>query len=475
MRRRVLRNGVPIASALVSGCWSEPLGVKPPAPAFEAASVAANSQNVLSAVVTLRVRGADSVAVRFHLAGETGALDSLTPAVAIVNDPAVIPVLGLLPAQRYTLRAVAHGPGGSTESRALDFTTDTLPSDLPHFAATGPDPTPGYVVFAAGQFGLVIDHSGRVVWYRRFAKGPGLNFTAQPNGAYFARPAPAIPSDPVRWVEIDPLGNVRRTLGCHGGLTARLHDLIALPDGSYWVMCDETRMMDLSNVGGVANALVTGTQIQHISARGELLFRWSPFDHFAITDGDPRDRLGINVNWTHGNALDLTPNGYLIVSFRNLGEITKIDTTTGDVVWRFGGRRNAFALLDADAFPLDSSRPAFVGQHSARACGADRLLLLDNLGDAGASRAKRYILDEMKMTARLDRAYASTPGVVTEIGGSVQDLPRGRTLVSFGTAGRVEEYDDAGRVVWRIEQGAGYVFRAQRIKSLYAPGVGVAR
>jgi hypothetical protein len=118
---------------------------------------------------------------------------------------------------------------------------------------------------------------------------------------------------------------------------------------------------------------------------------------------------------------------------------------------------------------------AFVGQHSARAYAPGALLLMDNLGDAAASRAERYALDEKRMTARLVRSYGSAPGVVTEIGGSVQALPGGRTLVSFGTAGRVEEYDGAGRVVWSIEQGAGYVFRAQRISSLYAPGFGLAR
>jgi hypothetical protein len=65
--------------------------------------------------------------------------------------------------------------------------------------------------------------------------------------------------------------------------------------------------------------------------------------------------------------------------------------------------------------------------------------------------------------------------VLTQLGGSVQDLGRGRTLVSFGTAGRVQEYDNAGRVVWQILGNAGYVFRAQRIASLYAPGVGTSR
>jgi len=41
-----------------------------------------------------------------------------------------------------------------------------------------------------------------------------------------------------------------------------------------------------------------------------------------------------------------------------------------------------------------------------------------------------------------------TPRDFTEIGGSVQCLPNGHTLVSFGTAGRVVEYDGAN-VLWR--------------------------
>jgi hypothetical protein len=101
--------------------------------------------------------------------------------------------------------------------------------------------------------------------------------------------------------------------------------------------------------------------------------------------------------------------------------------------------------------------------------------LLDNIGDADQSRAERYVLDERARTARLVQSYGSAPGVVTLIGGSVQALPGDRTLVSFGTAGRVEEYDASGRVVWSIDGHAGYVFRAQRIRSLYAPGVGLTR
>jgi hypothetical protein len=41
--------------------------------------------------------------------------------------------------------------------------------------------------------------------------------------------------------------------------------------------------------------------------------------------------------------------------------------------------------------------------------------------------------------------------------------------VSFGTTGRVEEFDQSGATLWRISGNPGYVFRAQRIGSLYHP------
>jgi hypothetical protein len=225
--------------------------------------------------------------------------------------------------------------------------------------------------------------------------------------------------------------------------------------------------MDLSQVGGRTDAAVTGTTVQHTGPSG-LLFEWNSFDHFEITDLDPADRTGANVNWTHGNALDLDQDRNLLVSFRGLSEITKIDTRTGGVMWRMGGRRNQFAFEN-------SPTPAFNRQHGLRVTGLGTFLLLDNLGDAAASRAERYEYDEVGKTARLLGTYGSSPGVIAQLGGTTQQLPGGRTLVAYGNGGRVEEYDAAGNVVWRIDGNSGYVFRAQRIRSLYFPGIGGPR
>jgi hypothetical protein len=464
MLRRVIFGAV-----VCVACGDDSTGPStPPAPEIEAAEVWASEHNVLSAVVSVRARHTDSVRVRFHLADESSAVDSVTPVAALDGAAATIPVLGLLPERAYLLRVVTYGAGGTVVGEPLELTTSSLPTDLPQYTATGDAPAPGYIVFAAGKYGLVIDNSGRIVWYRWFADGPGLNFMAEPTGRYVARPETPGAIAPHRWVELDPLGNITRTFGCARGLEPRFHDLISDATGGYWILCDETRIMDLSAYGGVADAQVTGTVVQHVDANGALLFEWSPFDHFAITDVEPAALTGAAVNWTHGNSLDLDADGDLLVSFRNLAEITKIDVPTGAVRWRLGGLRNEFTFVDT---PF----PAFSRQHGVRAYAPGALMILDNLGNAAESRAERYTIDESRRTARLTTSYGAGPGVVAALGGSVQDIAGGHTLVSYGPAGRVEEYDETGRVVWRIERNAGYIFRAQRIRSLYAPGVGTAR
>ncbi len=457
-----------VGAAVIAACTGESTTpTSTPPPSIKASGLAPNPYNVLSVTVGVHVRNADSVSVQILDGSDPGAGELVTPSIPAPGDFAAIPVLGLRPEHQYSFRPIAHGAGGITIGDSVTFTTGALPSDLPEFTVSGSDPSPGYVVFAAGNYGLVIDNAGRVVWYRAFPDGPGLNFMPA-GGHYAARPMTPSTSDLDPWVELDPMGNLTRTFGCALNLLPRFHDYIRDPDGGYWVMCDDTRIMDLTSDGGQAAALVTGTVVQHISASGGLLFQWSPFDHFAISDLDPADRGGPIVNWTHGNALALDTDGNLLVSFRSLNEITKLSTSTGAVIWRLGGRANQFTFEGTAA-------PAFVGQHGLRITGPGTLLLIDNRGEVTGSRVERYQLDEATRSARQVGAFNSMPSVVGLLGGSVQQLANGRVLASLGSGRRVEEYDASGAVVWHLTGSVGYVFRATRIMSLYDPTVGPAR
>jgi hypothetical protein len=451
-----------VASVAAIGCGTADAPSAPAAclgPAVESSEVSAIPGNVLGAVVTTHVLRADSLVV--HFARTTDTDTSRSAAVRPSADSAGIPVLGLWPDAPYTMRVAAYGACGTALGTGMSFATGSLPTDLPSYTAAGDDPSPGYVAFAAGSYGVVIDNSGRVVWYHHFDGGVGLNFQPQPTGRYVARPPSSDPSSP--WVEIDPLGRMTRTLGCAHGLTPRLHDLIEEASGAWWVMCDEVRTVDLTAIGGGAADHVSGTGVQYLAADGAVLFEWSPFDHLSAADADPLDMVGSAVNWTHGNALALDVDGNLLVSFRNLSTVVKIDTRTGAVLWQLGGAHNDFALDG-------TTDPPFRRQHGVRVAGPGEILLLDNLGEPDGSRAERYELDEQHLTARLAATYHPASSVTAQIGGTTQRLDGGRVLVSFGSGGAVEEYGADGRVVWRMTGTVGYVFRAQRIRSLYAPG-----
>jgi hypothetical protein len=102
-------------------------------------------------------------------------------------------------------------------------------------------------------------------------------------------------------------------------------------------------------------------------------------------------------------------------------------------------------------------------------------VLLDNFGQAEGSRAERYAVDEAAHAAHLTGTYIPTTATRATLGGTTQELPGHHTLVAFGDGGAVQEYDGNGAAVWQIEGDAGYVFRAQRIRSLYHPEIGLAR
>jgi hypothetical protein len=430
-------------------------------------SATAPASNALAAQIAADLTDADSIVIRYRRSGDQVAQQLTSPKALVLDAEARATVLGLYPDTEYSMRVIAFGPGGSTTGEEFSFTTGALPSDMPSFTTSGSDPSPGFVVMAAGQYGVVIDNTGRVAWYHRFPEGPGLNFMAQPTGVYAARPATSNPVDDETWIEISPAGEHLRTPDCAGQLNPRPHDMIALPDGGHWLICDETRTMDLTSFGGSPQARVTGTVVQHVDAGGNLVFHWSVFDHFAVGDLDPQVLAGAVVNWTHGNALEIDVDGNLLASFRNLNEITKINVGTGAVMWRLGGKRNQFAFL--------AGTSPFVQQHSVRRTAPNQYVIFDNLGAGTESRAERWMIDPANLIASSGQSFGSTPPALAPVAGGVQPLPGGRVFVSYGARSMAEEYDATGTAVWRVESSTGFVFRAQRINSLYNPGLALSR
>ncbi len=415
---------------------------------------------VVAATVTAEAKLYDSAYVRFWQGTGTS---METPRYAFEGDTVVkIPVLGLNPATTYTLETnlvISGQPDLAADTSTV--TTGALPAWIPPAVAQGANPSPGFLVLSYPDGPVILDNAGQVVWYLSAPNGVLNSFQAHALGIYtLAVPGVADPAFTLH----DEAGDSVGVLRCAGGRKTRFHDFLLQETGDHWIMCDETRTMDLSGVGGDPAAQVTATVVQHVAADGSLLFEWNSFDHFQITDLPAADRTGPNVNFTHGNSISLDSDGNLLLSFRSLSEVTKVDVSTGAVMWRFGGLANQFTIVG-------DPKGSFERQHGMRAAGPGRIQFLDN-GLAAPSRIVRYDLDLVTMTATMVWQFIDDPMTHTFVGGGTQALSSG-ALVSFGRAGRVVETDPSGTRTWELTGIDGiYVFRAQRIGSLYSPGKG---
>ena len=438
-------------SAAAAACSGDT--VEPNLPTFLAANVVQNPANALAGILTVRAAGFDSAAARYW----TGTSPAeRTPAYRFGPDSlARVPILGLGESATYQIETVVYEGGVALAADTSTLQSGQLPSWIPAMGTIGVDTTPGFLTLSLPDGGVIVDNTGRVVWYAHMPAGVLNSFQAHANGTYTLRDTPGVIH------VLNVLGEELGTLDCVG-YPIRTHDVMILQDGSRWVMCDDNRIMDLTGVGGRADASVTATVVQHISADGALLFEWNAFDHFALTDLPLADRAGDAVNFTHGNAIELDVDGNVLVSFRSLNEITKIDVGTGDVIWRFGGLASQFTVVN-------DPKGGFEHQHGVRLAGPSQLQVLDN-GVNPPSRLLRYLINPVSKSALLVLEFVDAPATHSPVGGATDYYPDGHGVVSFGRAGRVVEVDAAGNRAWELTGLDGvYVFRAERISSLYHP------
>jgi len=246
-------------------------------------------------------------------------------------------------------------------------------------------------------------------------------------------------------------------------LETGLHELRMIgPD--YALFGVEYRIMDLTALGGLPNARVRGLVVEYHRA-GQAPFFWHTFDHFSVTDAAPDVPLtGTDVNPWHGNAIDMDYEGNLLVSFRNSDEVTKIDSRTGAIIWRLGGRNSEFTFIN-DPFG------GFSHQHGLRRLPNGNVLFFDNgiLHNPPESRAVEYRLNESARTAELVWEYRAEPPLLATLQGFAQRLENGNTLVCFGNARTVVEADPNGMKLWElvIEEPGRSAYRAFAVNTLY--------
>ncbi len=455
-------------------------------PAVSDVSAEVNPYNVLSAVFKANVSGATKVRVTYT--PESGP-SGTTPDFSISSGPIAVPVLGLLPETNYSLqlRAMA-GDGTAANSDSVSFRTGALPGTLPLFTVTErPGADVGFTMIGLIQglpsgsgsstlldvvpIGpLIVDHTGRIVWYRQAFDGFVVDWQKQPDGSYTSAIQDTYLNElgyyDTRYFQLDNLGNVVRTHFAVGPWPTDYHELRILPNGDSLLMSINSRTMDLTPWGGKPSVNVLGNILERISPNGQLLFAWNALDRLDIGSADPLILQELSdldeFDFTHGNAIDFTSDGSYLISFRHLSQLIKVDQS-GSIVWRLGG-------VDSDFEFANDPLRGFSFQHGARELPNGNILLFDNGNghEPPQSRAAEYRLDPGARTATLVWQYNADPHVFGAFMGFTQRLQSGNTLVTYGAVSLIQEVTAAGEVVWELRGGASDGFyRGIRISSLY--------
>jgi hypothetical protein len=186
--------------------------------------------------------------------------------------------------------------------------------------------------------------------------------------------------------------------------------------------------------------------VQEVDKKRTVVFEWKAYEHYKLTDVGPEvNLLDPSFVHTHINSIDLDLDSNLVVSSRNLDEITKIDRKSGNILWRLGGKNNQFKFVN------DSI--GFSAQHAASTLPNGNLVLFDNglFHKPRFSRAIEYRLDATNKTATLVWSYRNTPDITSEIWGNVQRLKNGNTLVAWGESEiAATEVDPQGQKVFEM-------------------------
>ncbi|MDX1416169.1 MAG: arylsulfotransferase family protein [Candidatus Promineifilaceae bacterium] len=337
-------------------------------------------------------------------------------------------------AELFALEDPAKGTENQLQGRTVINSAPyrTAPPNIPQIEAIkgSANTGTGYVFLSPFDFQtfgarvaylMVLDNSGEPVFYRRFDEEAVMDFKRQPNGqlTYYDRTLD-------KFFGLNDQYEIVQTYEAGNGYVTNMHDLQVLEDGNFLITIYDLQIIDMSEIvdGGQPDARVVGCIVQELDSQGNVVFEWRSWDHIDLSD-TTRDLTFELIDYVHCNSIERDQDGHLLLSSRNLDEISKINRQTGELIWRMGGKKNEFTFVNDDGF----SR-----QHDARRLANGHLTLYDNgvTHNPQRSRGLELSVDEQAKTVTVERAFQEVPDVYARFMGNVQRLPNGNSVLGWG-------------------------------------------
>jgi hypothetical protein len=244
------------------------------------------------------------------------------------------------------------------------------------------------------------------------------------------------------------------TIHAGDGLSEDLHELTLTPSGTALITAWKPLYCDLAGVGGAAFAAVFDSVYQEIDIRtGLVMYEWDSLEHVPLSDSympAAAASVASPYDWFHLNSIALEGDGSLLISARSTWTVYDLDSATGTIEWRSGGREPTFTM---------GPGAATAWQHDAEPLGPDTYSVFDNAGAPTSlrhSRGEVVRIDRQTNTASL-LATITIPDwpIYTETQGDLQRLPGGNWWIGWGGVNQSSQLSAGGDLLLEASTPAG--------------------
>ena len=331
---------------------------------------------------------------------------------------------------------------------------------------------PGYL-FAAPYAGpgpsgpMIFDEAGNLVWFDPLSAGTEATnlqvqqYGGQPVLTWWQGHIPPQGFGEGEDVIADSSYRVIGHVHAGNGYAADLHDFHIAPDGTALVTAFDPVLCNLSAMGGPSGGAVTDSIFQEIDLGTGLVRReWHSLDHVGLGDSYSSP-VSTSTQWPfdffHVNSIEELSDGMTLISARNTWALYELDTRTGQVLTRIGGRHSSVRL---------SPGAATAFQHDATVLANGTISIFDNGADPkihSQSRALVVSIDPRAKTDKMVSQYEHPAALSAGSQGNVQLLANGDAFVGWGSEPYFSEFSAGGQLLFDAHMHGSYEsYRAYR-------------
>ena len=347
-----------------------------------------NNGNVLQPIFEFETLVNDSISILYWSTNKNKALSSKTSS----GLKHKISILNVIPETTYHYKIISLKT--NSKSKEYTFTTSKLPENILKIQKVKIDENlfEGNIFirsyFKKGS-DLFINSKGEVVWYHNY------DSTIKRAFHWTHRSTILCTTDTSTVIEYDLRGNVLASFNFLSTDKPRVihHDLVLDKNNYVVAVKTDSVVRDLSAIGGKKNSVLKGSGIIRTSLSGKIDWEWNVLDHVDFKEVY-KTPLKTQLVVGHANSIFIDTDGHYIISFRDFNQVWKVNSVSGDVLWKLG---------EGGDYALNDDRGFFIRQHSAHINSEGNLMVYDNGGsrDRPYSRVLTLALDHEKKEAKI--------------------------------------------------------------------------